>query len=226
VALDLSDALEHVPARLETRLLENVIECTVGVRECQPELLILLAVVEGLHLVGVRLAVRLDHLADRLVRECLDEAEQRQARGHALEVPGEVAQVGLVEVVHVEDEHPGIVDVGAVVLGVQVAVDPDSARALVGIAVFGAGDVGVEEAGASPVEREGVLGHLSELAPERARIGVDQVLEGVHEDFDDVLLPPPALSHVISLARSGRIAAPSRPPSSRARSSGSRACRA
>ena len=83
---------------------------------------------------------------------------------------------------------PGRVHVGAVVLRVQVALDPDAAGALVGPAVLEVGDVGVEQARAAAVERERVRGHLAELAPERARVGLDQVLEGVDEHGDDLLL--------------------------------------
>ena len=111
--------------------------------------LVLFAVVEGLDLLDVGFRVGLDHRCDRLVGERLEEAEHGQARRHPLEIPGEVPQVGLVEVVDVEHEDPGVVDVGAVVLGVQIALDPHPARALVGVAVLGLGDVGVEQAGAA-----------------------------------------------------------------------------
>ena len=145
-------------------------------------------VCERAHLLEVGARVGADHLADRLVGERLGEAQQRQAGGHPLEVPGEVPEVGLVEVVDVEDEDPGGVHVGAVVLRVQVALDPDAARALVGPAVLEVGDVGVEQAGAAAVERERVGGHLAELAPERLRVGLDEVLEGVDEHLHDLLL--------------------------------------
>jgi hypothetical protein len=151
-----------------------------------------------LHLVEVRLAVGLDHLGDRFVGERLDETQQRQTRRHSLEVPGEVAQVGLVEIVDVEHQDAGVVDVGAEVLGVQVALDPDPAGALVGVGVLGVGHVGVEQAGAAAVKGERVLGHLAELAPEGARVGVDQVLEGVQEDLHDLLLARFVVSHVVS----------------------------
>ena len=58
-------------------------------------------------------------------------AQQRQARREPLQVPGEVPDVGLVEVVDVEDQPAVGVHVGAEVLGVQVTVDPDAAGALV-----------------------------------------------------------------------------------------------
>jgi hypothetical protein len=57
-----------------------------------------------------------------------------------------VAEVGLVEVVDVEDQYAVAVHVGAEVLRVQVALDPDAARALVGPGVVAVGHVGVEEA--------------------------------------------------------------------------------
>src|ERR671924_32531 len=98
-----------------------------------------------------------------------------------------MTQVRLIEVVDVEDEDAGGVDVGAVVLGVQVAVDPDAAGALVRVAVLGFRHVRVEQAGAPPIERKRVLRHLAELAPKGARIRLDQVREGVDQDLDDLL---------------------------------------
>ena len=73
-----------------------------------------------------------DELADGVLGERLLPAHQRQARGEALEVPGEAAEVGLVEVVDVEDQPAVGVEVGAEVLDVQVAVDPDPLRAVGG----------------------------------------------------------------------------------------------
>ena len=188
VALDRRHRVEQLDPRRQPRLQQHVVQRALGVLERQAELVVLVALVERAHLLEVGARVRPDHLPDRLVRERLGEAEQREARGHPLEVPGEVPEVGLVEVVDVEDEDPGGVHVGAVVLRVQVALDPDAARALVGPAVLEAGDVGVEQARAAAVERERVGGHLAELAPERLRVGLDQVLEGVDEHVHDLLL--------------------------------------
>ncbi len=179
--------LEHLPAALEAGLDEHRVQGALGVVEREPELLVVLAVVEGLDLLGVGARVGLDQLADGVVGQGLDEAQQRQAGGHPLEVPGEVAEVRLVEVVDVEHDDAGVVQVGAVVLGVEVALDPDPAGALVGVAVLHLRHVGVEQAGAAAVERERVLRHLAELAPEGPRVGLDQVLEGVHEDAHDLL---------------------------------------
>jgi hypothetical protein len=79
------------------------------------------------------------------------------------------------------------VDVGAVILCVQVAVDPDAARALVGVGIVVVRDVRVEQTGAAAIERERVLGHLAELAPKTTRIRLDQVREGVDQNLDDLL---------------------------------------
>ena len=83
------------------------------------------------------------------------------ATREALQVPGEVPEVGLVEVVDVEDEAAVGVEVGPEVLDVQVAVDPDPAAVLVGERVVRTGDVGEEDARRAAVERMRVSGHRS-----------------------------------------------------------------
>jgi hypothetical protein len=100
-----------------------------------------------------------------------------------------VPDVGLVEVVDVEDEDAGGVHVGPVVLGVEVALDPDAGRALVDPRVVEAGHVVVEEAGRAPVEGERVASHLAELAAEGGGVGVDQVGEGIDQHLDDPAAP-------------------------------------
>jgi hypothetical protein len=97
-----------------------------------------------------------------------------------------VAEVGLVEVVDVEDDPPGGVHVGAEVLRVQVTVDPHARRPLVAPGILQGRHVGVEQAGAAPVEGERVGGHLAELGAEGPGIGVHQVGEGIDEDVDDL----------------------------------------
>ncbi len=92
-----------------------------------------------------------------------------------------MSEVSLVEVVDVEDEHPVAVHVGAEILGVQVALDPDAARALVGPAVLFLLHVGVEQAGAAPIEGERSCRHLPELLPERVGVGLHQPRESVHQ---------------------------------------------
>ena len=84
-----------------------------------------------------------------------------------------MTEVGLVEVVDVEDEHPVAVHVGAEVLRVQVALDPDAAGALVRPAVLLLLHVRVEQARAATIEGERVGGHLPELLTER--IGVRSI---------------------------------------------------
>ena len=105
---------------------------------------------------GVRVGerVRLDQLGDALVRERLAEPEQRQRRRHPLQVPRVVPEVGLVEVVDVEDEHALGVHVGAVVLGVQVALDPHARGRVVDPRVVEPAHVGVEQRRAAAVEGE------------------------------------------------------------------------
>jgi hypothetical protein len=76
------------------------------------------AVDEVAHLLQVCPDVRLDQPRDVGVRDGLRPPQQGHARGHPLDVPGEVTEVGLVEVVHVEDEHPVAGHVGTEVLRV------------------------------------------------------------------------------------------------------------
>ena len=68
---------------------------------------------------------------DLPVAERLGVSEERDGGGEALEVPGEGADEGFVEVVDVEGETAVGVHVRAEVLGVQIAVDPDPAGLLV-----------------------------------------------------------------------------------------------
>ena len=201
VALERGRRLEQVEPRVPARVLQELAQQPVGRVEREAELLVAVAGRERAHLVDVGAAVGDDHLLDRLVGERVAEAEQGQARGHPLQVPRVVAEVGLVEVVDVEHEDPGGVHVGAVVLGVQVALDPDAARALVDPRVLEPGDVVVEQHRRAAVERERVGGHLAELAPERARIGLDQLLERGDEDLRDALL---ALTGVADEVLDGR----------------------
>ena len=132
--------------------------------------------------------VGLDQPRDAVVRQRLAEPEQRQRRRHPLQIPRVVAEVGLVEVVDVEHQHARRVHVRAVVLGVQVALDPHARGRVVDPRVLEPVDVRVEQRRAAAVEGERVRGHLAELPPERARVALDQVLERVDEDGDDVLL--------------------------------------
>ena len=137
-------------------------------------------------LVEVGAGVGAQERGDVVVGERLAPAEQCHARREPLDVPGEVAEVGLVEVVDVEDQHAVAVHVGAEVLRVQVALDPDAAGALVGPGVVAVGHVGVEEAGAAPVEGERVGRHLAELGAERSGIGRHEVGESVDQRVDDL----------------------------------------
>jgi hypothetical protein len=186
--IDGRQAVEQLDPRLEPRDLEHVAQRAVGVLQRQSELAVAGRGRERAHHLGVGGRVGLDQPPDRLVGERLAEAEQRERPGHALEVPGVVPEVGLVEVVDVEDEHALGVHVGAVVLGVQVALDPHTGRVVVHPGVLEALDVGVEQRSAAAIEGERVGGHLAELLAEGDRIGLDQVGEGVDEDRDDVLL--------------------------------------
>lgn len=89
--------------------------------------------------------------------------QQRHAGRETLQVPGEMTQVRLVEVVHIEDQHAQVVEVGAEVLRVQITLDPHPASALVSPRIRQLADIGVEQAGAAAVEGERVGGHLANL---------------------------------------------------------------
>ncbi len=158
-----------------------------GVLEVQREVVVVLAVAVVVHLREVGPHVLPDQPAHVLLGQRLLPARQRQRGREALQVPRVPAQVGLVEVVDVED-HPAVgVQVGAEVLDVQVAVHPDPAAVVVDVRVVGVGQVGVEETGTAPVERVRVRGHLAVLGPERHRVRLHQRREGVVEDGDDQL---------------------------------------
>ncbi len=99
-----------------------------------------------------------------------------------------MAQVGLIEVVDVEDEHPVAGHVGAEVLRVQVALDPGAAGALIRPTVLLAFHVSVEQASAATIEGEGVGGHLPELLAKRIGVSVHQLGESVDQHVDDLRL--------------------------------------
>ena len=179
--------LQQRHASLQSRLQEHVVQHALGVLQGEPELAVAIAGGERPHLIHVRPRITRDHPLDRLVRQRLGEAQQSQAGRHPPQVPGEVPEVGLVEVVDVEHEDPGRVHVGAEVLGVQIALDPDAARPRIGPRVLQPRDVGVEQRRAAAVERERRRRHLAELAPERPLVGLDQVTERVGEHLDDLL---------------------------------------
>ena len=107
----------------------------------------------GIDLAQVGAGIAADQAAHDVLRQRLLPAHQGQRGGEALQVPREAPEVGLVEVVDVEDEPAVGVEVGAEVLHVQVAVDPDAAAVLGGEGVLRLGHVGVEQAGAAAVER-------------------------------------------------------------------------
>ena len=148
---------------------EDVEDVALGGVELQRMRRVVLFLDVDVHPLDVGAQVAGGELAHGVLGQRLLPAHQREARDEPAQVPGEVADVGLVEVVDVERQHAVRVHVRAEVLRVQVAVDPDAARALVGPAVLELAHVGVEHAGAAAVERERVGGHLAELRPERAR---------------------------------------------------------
>ena len=150
---------------------------------------IVLDVDEPLGLADVRAHERVDQRRYLLVRKRLLPAHQCDAGGEPLQIPGEVSDERLVEVVDVEDEHSGPVHIRAEVLRMQIALDPHPARAVVGPSVFSAGDVGVEHTCATAVEGERVGRHLAELGPERVGVRLHEFGERLHEAVDDERFP-------------------------------------
>ncbi len=124
----------------------------------------------------------LDHLGDLVVAERLLVAEQREARGEPVDVPGEGSDVRLVEVVHIEDQASFAVHVRAEVGGVEITLDPHAAALAVRERVAVTRDVGVVEAGTAAVEGERARGHLAELAAERGGITSSELAERLSED--------------------------------------------
>jgi hypothetical protein len=153
----------------------------------QGEAAVLVGAGERLHLVEIGGQVGGEQLADDVVAERLAPGQQREAGREPAQVPADVADVGLVEVIDVEDDPAAAVHVGAEVLGVQIALDPHPAGPLVAPRVVELGHVGVEQTGAPPVEGERVGRHLAELGAERLGIRGHEVGEGVDQDVDDQL---------------------------------------
>ena len=178
-------AVEQVGATHRPRLLQRDEHRSVGGVEGDLEVVVGVGgdVVVDLREVGAGVAG--DELADRVLGQRLLPRHQRQARGEALEVPGEATEVGLVEVVDVEDQPAVGVEVGAEVLHVQVAVDPDPLGAVARPVVGLGRDVVVEQARGAAVERVRVAGHLAVLGPEGGRVGPHERGEGVAEHVDD-----------------------------------------
>src|SRR6185437_3427804 len=100
------------------------------------------------------------------VGQRLAPAEQRHAGRETLQIPGEMTEIGLIEIIDVEDQHALGVEVGAEVLRVQIALDPYPASPLVSPRIVQFGDVGIEQAGTTAVEGERIGGHLAELGAE------------------------------------------------------------
>ncbi len=131
-ALGLGDPVEQLHPRAQPRPLQHLVHHPVGRAQVQRERAVVGGLAEPAHLVEVRADVAAHQLGDRVVGDRLAPAQQREARREPGDVPGEVPEVGLVEVVHVEDQDAVAVHVRAEVLGVQVALDPHPARPLVG----------------------------------------------------------------------------------------------
>jgi hypothetical protein len=165
--------------------LERVLDQAGGVVQPERPGVVVVAVHELVHLVEVGAQAGLDPSGDLLVGQRLGPAHHGDAGDQPLQVPGEVPQVGLVEVVHVEDQVALAVHVRAEVLDVQVALDPDPAGALVRPRVLALRGVGVEQRGAAAVEGRRLGRHLAELAAHRRRVGLGQLPEGLGEHVDD-----------------------------------------
>jgi hypothetical protein len=187
--VDLGHRVEHRDPGAEPRRHQHLPDRAVGVVEAERERLVLLDlhVVPDLVDVGVEVGPR--QRPDVRLGQGLLPPHQGQAGEEATQVPLEVTEVGLVEVVDVEDEDTLGVHVGAEVLRMQVAVDPHPAGPVVCLTASESRHVGIEEARAAAVEGEGVGGHLAELGAETVGVGLHQWLERLDQRRDDQLLP-------------------------------------
>ena len=187
LAVEHGQPLEQADAGRRARGAQDLEDVFLRGVEVERVRVVLLLLDVDADLLDVGAQVVAGELAHRVLRQRLLPAHQREARDEPAQVPGEVPEVGLVEVVDVERQHALGVHVGAEVLRVEVAVDPDAARALVRPAVVELAHVGVEQARAAAVERERVGGHLAELGPERVGVGLHQRLERVGQRRQDQL---------------------------------------
>ena len=187
VALDDGHPVEQAEPAAGGGGQDRVAHRPLGVVAGEREGAVVVGAGERLDLVEVGAQVGAQQVADDVVTQRLAPRQQREAGGEPAQVPADVPHVGLVEVVDVEDDPALRVHVGAEVLGVQVALDPDPRGALVAPGVVQLRHVGVEEAGAAPVEREGVGRHLAELRAEGVRVGGHEVGEGLDQGVDDQL---------------------------------------
>ena len=126
VVLDHRHRLQHPEPRRELGAVQGVEHGTLGGAEGERPLGVVRHAPVVLDLRGVGPHVARDEVVDRAVGQRLLPAQQGQAGDEAGQVPRPVPEVGLVEVVDVEDEPTVGVEVGAEVLGVQVALDPDA----------------------------------------------------------------------------------------------------
>jgi hypothetical protein len=167
---------------------QHLVHHALGAVELQADALVTGVLGERPHLPHVGPQVRADQVRDVVVGDRLAPRHQREARREPLQVPREAAEVGLVEVVDVEHQGAGRVHVGAEVLRVQVALDPHPAGPLVRPRVLVLGHVRVEQARGAAVEGERRGRHLPELAPERDRVGLHELVERADQHVDDLRL--------------------------------------
>ena len=82
---------------------------------------------------------RADERVDLVVSHGLLLADKRKAHRQAPQIPGEWAHIRLVKIDHVEEQSARRVEVVTEVVNMQIAMDPDPARALIekGILVGG-----------------------------------------------------------------------------------------
>ena len=195
VVLDHGHRLQHPEPRRQLGAVQRVEHGTLGGAEGERPTGVVRHAPVVLDLRGVGPHVAGDEVVDRAVGQRLLPAQQGQAGDEAGQVPRPVPEVGLVEVVDVEDEPTVGVEVGAEVLGVQVTLDPDARPVVVHPVLVEPGvcptlaDVRVEQARGAAVERERVTGHLAELRAEAVLIAQHQRLEGLHQRRHDQARP-------------------------------------
>ena len=113
--------------RFDTRLVQQLLDLSRRVLQRQGEVIFgMLA--ELVDLLQILFDAHDQNVFDLSVREALGERDQVNRSYQALDVPGERADVALVEIVHVEIQYAAVIQIGAEVLRVQISLKQNRRR--------------------------------------------------------------------------------------------------